>query len=108
MPGVLLEMEIQAPADRVWESVVDIERYPESMENVRWVKILEHEEPNVRKTAWSVNLKGSILEWHDRETLDHVARTMRFRQLSGDMEVFTGSWELTELAPELTALLTIA
>jgi ribosome-associated toxin RatA of RatAB toxin-antitoxin module len=104
MPGVLLELEIQAPADRVWEAVVDVERYPESMENVRWAKILEYEHADARKTAWSVLLKGSILEWRDRETLDHVARVMSFEQLSGDMEVFTGSWELTELGPERTAV----
>lgn len=104
MPGVLLELEIQAPADRVWAAVVDIERYPESMANVRWAKILEHESADSRKTAWSVDLKGSILEWQDRETLDHAAREMRFVQLSGDMEVFTGSWVLTELGPERTAV----
>ena len=104
MPSVLLEMQIQAPVDRVWDAVVDVERYPVSMANVRWVKILAADTPETRHTSWSVVLKGSILEWENHEDLDHVARVFKSTQLRGDMEVFNGSWQLTELGPELTAV----
>lgn len=102
MPSVLLEMQIQAPADRVWEAVVDVERYPVSMANVRWVKILAHDTPETRHTSWSVVLKGSILEWENHEDLDHVNRRFQSTQLRGDMEVFNGYWQLTEVGPEVT------
>lgn len=94
MPQISVDMHIQAPAERVWATVVDIERYPESMSSVRWVKVLEPGE-GTRRSKWSITLKGSILEWEERETLDHEERVMSFRQLSGDMELFEGAWRVT-------------
>lgn len=101
MPRVELTLEIGAGADRVWEAVVDIERYPETMDSVRWVKLLPHPDPDpaVRRSAWSIVLKGSILEWEEDELLDHDARTLTFTQRSGDMDIFEGGWQVTELAP---------
>ncbi len=95
MPRIVVDMHIQAPADRVWRTVVDIERYPESMSSVRWVRLLEPGE-ETRRSRWSITLKGSILEWEERETLDHAERVMSFQQLSGDMELFEGAWRVTE------------
>jgi|SRR3954447_10873864 len=102
MPNVELDIEIRAPIARVWDAVVDVERYPDTMANVRWVEIREVESPELRRTAWSVTLKGSILEWEEREHLDHDRHVVEFHQLKGDMEVFTGSWVLEERAPDLT------
>lgn len=104
MPDVSLELEIRAPIERVWDAVVDIEKYPDTMANVRWVKLLEYPgtEPDTRRSAWSIVLKGSILEWQDDEVLDHEAHELRFKQVSGDMEIFEGAWTLTELADDLT------
>src|SRR4051795_10246112 len=102
MPNVELDIEIRAPIARVWEAVVDVERYPDTMANVRWVEIREVESREGRRTAWSVTLKGSILEWEEREPLRHERHTIEFHQLKGDMEVFTGSWVLDERAADLT------
>src|SRR5689334_24063931 len=95
MPEVTLDMEIRADAQRVWQAVIDIERYPESMDSVRWAKILEWEAETRRRCKWSVNLKGSILEWEEWEDLDHEALRVDFKQLRGDMEVFEGAWVVT-------------
>jgi ribosome-associated toxin RatA of RatAB toxin-antitoxin module len=102
MPEVVLELEINAPAQRVWDVVTDIERYPDTMENVRWVKIVDGTDPLARRSAWSVLLKGSILEWEEAERLDPGALVLEFRQVSGDMEVYDGSWVLTVLDPQRT------
>lgn len=102
MPDVSLEMEVRAPAERVWAAVVDIERYPDSMENVRWAKILATDGPARRRCAWSVTLKGSILEWEETERLDPQALRLDFEQLSGDMERFDGAWQLERAGDELT------
>ncbi|MEN0012933.1 MAG: SRPBCC family protein [Solirubrobacteraceae bacterium] len=97
MPNVTLDVEIQAHVDRVWAAVVDIERYPEVMSCVRWTKVLAFDEPTHRHSAWSITLKGSILEWEETERIDHERRVMSFDQVSGDMEIFVGSWTVTEL-----------
>ena len=102
MPSVALELEIRAPADRVWSAVIDIERYPDTMENVRWVKVHSRDGETRRRSEWSIVLKGSILEWKEDETIDHERRVMSFEQVSGDLETFDGQWVLEELGPELT------
>ncbi|HYG96132.1 MAG TPA: SRPBCC family protein, partial [Solirubrobacterales bacterium] len=86
----------------VWEAVVDIENYPDSMENVRWVEIREELGPTRRRTAWSIVVKGSILEWEDIEEIDHEAKVVRFHQLSGDLSEFDGRWEVAERGPGLS------
>jgi ribosome-associated toxin RatA of RatAB toxin-antitoxin module len=102
MPDLELEMHIRAPVARVWQTVVDIERYPASMLNVRWVKILEQRSPTVRRAGWSVVLKGSILEWEEIERLDPARHVVTFDQLSGDMERFAGEWRLEACRPLVT------
>jgi ribosome-associated toxin RatA of RatAB toxin-antitoxin module len=97
MPEVALELDIQAPAAKVWQVVTDIERYPDSMDSVRWVKIVDGVDPLARRSAWSVLLKGSILEWEELERLDPDAMVMEFHQVAGDMETFDGEWRVTAL-----------
>jgi ribosome-associated toxin RatA of RatAB toxin-antitoxin module len=96
MPTVSVDMEIAAPADRVWHVVTRVERYPDSMSSVQWVRILA-EDGCRRRSAWSIVLKGAVLRWEEAEHLRHDARVMEFRQLSGDMELFQGAWRLTPL-----------
>ena len=102
MPQVDLELDIRAAADRVWDAIVDVERYPVSMRSVRWVRVLERPSADVQRSAWSIDLKGSILEWREEDHYDREGLTVRFHQLSGDLELFDGTWVLTRLEPELT------
>jgi ribosome-associated toxin RatA of RatAB toxin-antitoxin module len=102
MPNVELDLDIRAPVERVWLAVTDIERYSRTMENVRSARVLEVISTTARRCAWSVTLKGSILEWEEIEHLDHDRHIVEFNQLSGDMEVFAGRWTLEERSPALT------
>jgi ribosome-associated toxin RatA of RatAB toxin-antitoxin module len=95
-------MEIRSPIDRVWDAVFDIERYPAVMENVRWVEVLGMDGDSVRHSAWSIMLKGSILEWEERDRIDRDGFEIVFAQTAGDLAVFDGKWALHELGPELT------
>jgi ribosome-associated toxin RatA of RatAB toxin-antitoxin module len=102
MPEVKIDLAIRAPIDEVWEILVDIERYPESMDHVRSVEIVERLGERTRRVAWSVLLKGSILEWVEEEELDPENHSIVFRQLSGDLEYFDGHWALRENGNEET------
>jgi ribosome-associated toxin RatA of RatAB toxin-antitoxin module len=102
MPEVNIDLDIRAPIERVWDSVVDLESYAESMENVRWARLVESEGEGVRRAAWSVLLKGSILEWEEEEELDHDAHKVVFKQVRGDLEFFDGYWTLEELGANET------
>ena len=101
MPEVHIAMEVRAPIERVWATVIDIERYRDSMDTVLSVRITEQTDEH-RRAAWSVLLKGSILAWEEEEHLDHEAHTVVFKQIRGDLEHFDGHWALEELGPEQT------
>jgi ribosome-associated toxin RatA of RatAB toxin-antitoxin module len=102
MPEVNVHLPVRAPIERVWESVVDIERYHESLDSVRSATIVEQLSVHMRRAAWSVLLKGSILEWEEEEHLDPVAHTIDFKQLCGDLEYLDGHWALKAIKPEHT------
>ncbi len=109
MPELDLTLDIDAPAERVWGAVLDIERYPDSMENVRSVRILESAGEDEQRSAWSIVLKGSILEWEERDLIDAAAMTMRFHQVSGDLSAFDGHWRVSHRGEGLaTARFTVS
>ncbi len=94
MPHVRVELTIEAGIDVVWKTVCGVEDYPEYMENVRTVTVLRHDE-TVRTTAWSVLLKGSILEWTEEERIDDGRRRIDFCQTDGDLDRFDGYWQVS-------------
>jgi ribosome-associated toxin RatA of RatAB toxin-antitoxin module len=102
VPEVKIDVETQAPIERVWETVIAIERYQDSMDTVRSVRIVKEIDERRRRAAWSVLLKGSILEWEEEEHLDHDTHTVVFKQLRGDLEHFDGHWILEALGPKRT------
>ncbi|MEU5882409.1 SRPBCC family protein [Spirillospora sp. NPDC047279] len=94
MPQVRVDLDIEADVDSVWETVCAVEAYPQYMENVRSLTVLR-DDGTTRTTAWSVLLKGSILEWSETERIDHVRRRLEFNQLDGDLDRFDGFWQVT-------------
>lgn len=102
MPEVKIDMVIQAPIERVWETVVDIERYQDSMDTVRSVRVVDGDGERRRRAAWSVLLKGSILEWEEEEHLNQEGHTVVFKQIRGDLDHFDGHWALEALGPDQT------
>ncbi|MGY5128287.1 type II toxin-antitoxin system RatA family toxin [Streptomyces nigrescens] len=92
MPLVHVEIHIAAPPEDSWNAVVDVESYPACMDSVQSVTVVERSGEDRRTTAWSVHLKGSVLEWVEAEQLDHAARRFDFHQVSGDLAHFIGHW----------------
>jgi ribosome-associated toxin RatA of RatAB toxin-antitoxin module len=102
MPSVSVDLVIAAPAGAVWIQVKDTESYPQFMENVRSVTILDQSEATRRTSRWSTLLKGSVLEWTELEAIDDANLRIEFHQLDGDLDLFEGHWQLTETAPSET------
>ncbi|WP_320777271.1 type II toxin-antitoxin system RatA family toxin [Streptomyces sp. CRN 30] len=97
MPVVEETLIIGAHADDAWTAVTDVESYPETTRNVQSVRVVSAESDTVRRTAWSVLLRGSVLQWVQNEELDPVNRIVTFQQESGDMETYTGHWTVVPL-----------
>ena len=96
MPKVEVDITISAPAEEVWRAVTAVEDYPRFMESVREVAILEDPPDGGRLTSWSVDLKGSLLEWTEREQVRHDVRRLEFDQVDGDLDRFVGAWSVTD------------
>ena len=94
MPTARVDHEF-GPTDarRVWQTIVDIERYPDYMPNVASTTVLEASDAG-RLATWELVLRGSILRWTERGTIDDDARRIAFEQVSGDLAVFRGEWRL--------------
>jgi ribosome-associated toxin RatA of RatAB toxin-antitoxin module len=105
MPEVRIDLEVKAPIEKVWLTILDLERYEESMETVRSVRVVEETDDTHRQAAWSVLLKGSVLEWVEEEDLDHEAHTVVFKQVRGDLDHFDGRWALEALGSDKTRVI---
>lgn len=103
MPRVDVEISIRAPLHTVWQAVNSIEDYPEFMDNVRAVQVKASAEGE-RVSFWSVLLKGSVLEWTEREWVDHAHHRITFEQVDGDLDKFAGYWKLREQEPGTVAV----
>lgn len=101
MPTIEVHELLQAPIEKVWELVRDVEGYPQRMETVRDIEVLESGE-NWKLVAWEAELKGSILKWVEREEQDPEAYRLSYRQVDGDLERFDGYWQLTSQGSEVT------
>ena len=94
MPIVKVDAAIEAAAERVWDAVKAVEDYPAFMESVRDVRIEDDLGGGSRLTRWSVLLKGSVLEWTERETIREDVRRLEFEQVDGDLDRFAGAWSV--------------
>ncbi len=101
MPTIQVHELLQAPIEKVWNLVCDVEAYPQRMEPVRGIEVLESG-PNHKVAAWEVELKGSILKWVEREEQDPGNHRLTYRQVEGDLERFDGYWQLRSHGPEVT------
>jgi len=99
MPLVEVEKVMPAPVERVWELIVDVEAYPQLMQHVRSVEVLESE-PNYRKLAWEVELKGCVMRWSEHEDSDAERYRIDYRQAEGDLAEFSGFWQLYPLTDD--------
>src|SRR5687767_6981925 len=101
MPVVEVRETICRDIEATWDRVCDVESYPEYMEPVlSVVKVGDAGSSNLVK--WEVRLKGSILSWTERETRLDDRYRLEFVQVEGDLERFTGYWQLLSRGPQST------
>ena len=96
MPVVVVTEKLVVPAEQAWQAVVAVENYPERMDSVRRIECLERaigaDGVEIALIGWEIELDGSVLRWVEREHRDPAARRLTVEQVSGDLEIFRGSW----------------
>jgi len=101
MPRVTIDTTLKAPIGDVWRAVYAVEEYPRYMDSVKRTEV-RHQSGNERTIAWSVVLKGSVLEWSELERICEADHRIEFTQLDGDLGRFEGHWQLVEAGPGAT------
>lgn len=96
MPTVTSAISINAPLERVYALARDIERFPEFMEDVEEVEILEQTpERQVSRWVGAVKELHRSVKWTEEDFWDDAEHVCAFRQLEGDFTTYSGRWEFT-------------
>jgi uncharacterized membrane protein len=97
MAVVKSETRIGAPLDRVFAVARDVARFPEYMDNVKSIEVVETDGDRV-VTRWDAEAEDLRIRirWTEEDVWDPVARTCTFRQIEGDYKTFRGVWRFTD------------
>ena len=98
MPTVESEVLVNAPLERVYALARDIERFPQFMEDVEEVTILE-QTPERQVSHWVGAIKElrRTITWTEEDFWNEQEHVCVFRQTEGDFTDYSGQWEF---APE--------
>ncbi len=88
---------IQAPLARVYAIAKDNGAFPEFMDDVQSISILENEGDRV-VSDWVgiISAFGIKVRWTQEDVWDEASHVCRFRQLKGDYDHMDGTWEFVE------------
>ena len=93
MPTVTSEAIIAAPVERVYAIARDIERFPDFMEDVAEVEILE-QTPERQVSRWVGVVKefNRQIRWTEEDFWTEDPRACEFAMLEGDFSEYSGTW----------------
>ncbi len=102
MPTVTSEAIINAPVERVYAIARDIERFPQFMEDIAEVQILE-QTPERQVSRWVAIVKefNRQIRWTEEDFWNEQERSCEFRMIEGDFSEYSGTWKF-EPVPEGT------
>src|SRR5262245_32980611 len=82
-----------ADADSAYARIAEFERYPEFVEEVRSVVVhADGGEPLM--SDWEIFFRSGPLRWSEVDYFQPDQRRIVFEQMTGDFEVFRGSWRV--------------
>ncbi len=93
MRSVKESIEINAPADVVYDIAKNSEEFPNFMPDVKKVEILEEKENGVI-SKWTVEIDGTSFIWKEEDIYDDDNLTITFKALEGDVDKFEGYWKI--------------
>jgi ribosome-associated toxin RatA of RatAB toxin-antitoxin module len=78
---------------QVWDVLLDYTSYSDYMDGVNKIEILD-EDGGRRTSSWTVELKGSEMEWEQEDRISIADRRIEFRQTDGDLNDYEGYWQV--------------
>lgn len=94
MPIVTAEVDIAAPAEKVYELAKEVESFPEFMPDVESVEVLSREGSTI-KTRWVAKVKefNRTIRWVEQDRWFDGEMRCEFEQTQGDFSLYRGIWE---------------
>lgn len=100
MPLVEERITVSARTDEIFELISNFASYPDFMENVREVQVLEHKEVEGGEiesvTRWSNNVDGRVITWTERDHVKPASHRIDFELIEGDLKKYSGFWNLSD------------
>jgi coenzyme Q-binding protein COQ10 len=90
------EIEINANQDIVFKVMLDLEKFPEFMEDVKKITILQ-DEGNKRISEWEAEIDGLLFKWQEEDTYYPQEYKLTYKLIKGDLDKFEGYWEIIKL-----------
>ncbi|MBL1106857.1 aromatase/cyclase [Streptomyces sp. 5-8] len=89
---------VRAPADAVYQLVVDVERWPQLIRSVAHIERTAHGAASDEVRVWAVRGHDQAASWTSYRDLDHEARTVAFRNdpPAGPTASSGGEWRVRE------------
>ena len=81
--------------DYVFSVLCDFDAYSALCPSVRSVKVYDGDGAE-KISDWEVNFNNGILKWRERDIFDYHKREIRFTQVAGDIDHFSGIWRVEE------------
>lgn len=94
MREVTLTAVVLRDAPSVYDALADFASYPRHMSSVRKVELLNGSSSSCT-SAWEVEFRNGMLRWTEKDDFDRDHLRITFAQIQGDLEVFSGVWEIS-------------
>lgn len=97
MPTVDTSVWINAPLAQVYAIAKDNRSFPDFMDDVESLQIVEEQGPRV-VSDWvgKIPTFGLKVKWRQEDVWDDQTKTCHFKQLKGDYDRMDGTWTFTE------------
>lgn len=95
MPVIKSSVTINAPFERVWEVATRVEEFPDFIEDLKSLTVLERSDDGRKTiTEWVGVVKefGMTIKWTEEDIWDPETRTCAFRMVKGDLDKYEGTW----------------
>lgn len=96
MPYVEVALQVKARPEQVYPILKEMEKYPEFMDDLESVEVLERKD-NTTLTKWVSNVDGRVIKWIEQDVFDDESMHISYKQTEGDLKRFEGEWILTPI-----------
>lgn len=97
------EIEINAPAEVVYNVASQTEKFPEFIPDVKVIKILDKKD-NQQQTYWEANIDGIMFKWEELDVFNPEDLSVEYKLIKGDVDKFEGYWKVNPLSNDKSRL----